>query len=78
MLGKMSGGGMFFVNAPDYSIDTPQVTFNSGFTEVKTANIVTDEVRANFDRTFDTAKKYGGVDTTTSIDEPKLGTLFKM
>ncbi|MDQ7936477.1 hypothetical protein RA086_02305 [Lactiplantibacillus sp. WILCCON 0030] len=70
--------GMFFINAPDYPVDIPQVTFNSGFTEVKTANIITDEVRADFDRKFDTAKKYGGNDSPTSIDAPALEALFKI
>ncbi|MCG0717265.1 hypothetical protein [Lactiplantibacillus plantarum] len=51
--------GLFFVNAPDLPTDKPQIAFNSGFTEVHTANIDTQEVRRDFDRKFETAKNYG-------------------
>ncbi|MBS0955635.1 hypothetical protein [Lactiplantibacillus plantarum] len=50
--------GLFFINAPDLPVKGPQIVFNNGFTEVKTANIETAEVRKHFDRHFNTSSDY--------------------
>lgn len=53
--------GLFFVNAPDCKTTNPQIAFNSGFSEVRTANIETSEVCEHFDRKFNTSKEYSGL-----------------
>lgn len=67
--------GLFFINAPDLPVKKPQVTFNCGFTEIRTANIETEEVRQNFDRHFQTSSNYYAnqginVDTQQSYLKP--------
>lgn len=67
--------GLFFINAPDLRVKNPQVTFNSGFTEVKTANITTEEVLKNFDRHFSTSANYytgQGLNVDTQQSDFKL------
>lgn len=58
--------GLFFVNAPDLKTENPQISFNSGYTEVRTANIDTQEIYDNFDRKFKTASNYGEQNTVVT------------
>ncbi|WP_048000082.1 hypothetical protein [Lactiplantibacillus herbarum] len=74
--------GLFFVNAPDLKTDNPQISFNSGYTEVRTANIDTQEVHDNFDRKFNTASNYGEQNTSVAgevlLEPIELGKLIKI
>lgn len=73
--------GLFFINAPDLPVKNPQVTFSNGFTEIRTANIDTEEVRQNFDRQFKTSDEYyttNGLGTYETKIEPKQITIEEL
>lgn len=61
--------GLFFINAPDLPTDKPQIAFNSGYIEVHTANIDTQEVRRDFDRHFGTSREYQKISGEEAIND---------
>lgn len=61
--------GLFFINAPDLPAQGEQVVFNAGYTEIRTANIETDEVRRDFDRHFETSREYQRISGEAPIND---------
>ncbi|NLR32797.1 hypothetical protein [Levilactobacillus tujiorum] len=60
--------GLFFVNAPDFKPISPVQSFESGYIETRTNFIDTSEIKAGFDRKFNTSNKYGSEEVAAESD----------